>query len=329
MKLVIVESPSKAETIKKYLGSSYNVQASMGHIIDLPKSSMGVDIENNFEPRYITIRGKGELLAKLRKLAKGADKVYLATDPDREGEAISWHLSQALSLNDGEKNRITFNEITKGAVQKAIKEPRQIDINLVNAQQARRVLDRIVGYKLSPILWSKVKKGLSAGRVQSVATRLICDREDEIEAFIPKEYWSIDAQLSHKDSKRTFKAHFYGKDKKKMELSNEEETNKILSEIKGKNFVVENIKTSVGPKYPAPPFTTSTLQQEASRKINFPSRKTMATAQGLYEGVSIKGHGTIGLITYMRTDSVRIAAEAQEAARGFISEVYEIGRAHV
>ena len=321
-KLVIVESPSKAKTIKKYLGSSYSVEASMGHVIDLPKSQMGVDVDNDFEPRYITIRGKGDLLKKLKNEAKGCDKIFLATDPDREGEAISWHLSHALDLDENSACRVTFNEITKSAVQKAIKEPRAIDRRLVDAQQARRVLDRIVGYKISPILWKKVKKGLSAGRVQSVATRLICDREEEIEAFVPQEYWTITAVLAEANGKKSFKASYYGKNGKKAELKNEAEALEVVGAVKNAAFEVANVKNSVLKKSPAPPFTTSTMQQEASRKINFQARRTMQTAQTLYEGVDIKGVGTIGLITYMRTDSTRIAAEAQTAAKGFIISKY-------
>lgn len=321
-KLVIVESPAKAKTIKKYLGSSYSVMASMGHIIDLPKSQIGVDVERDFEPKYITIRGKGDLLSKLKKEAGTSSKVYLATDPDREGEAISWHLAHALGIREADKCRVTFNEITKSAVQKAIKEPKSINLDLVDAQQARRVLDRIVGYKISPLLWKKVKKGLSAGRVQSVATRLICDREDEIEAFIPQEYWSIEALLGEPKSKKDFKANFYGKDGKKMELPNEEITKQVLREVQHAEFIVGKVKIGESKRYPAPPFTTSTLQQEASRKINFNARRTMQTAQTLYEGVDIKGVGSIGLITYMRTDSLRIADEAQVAARSYIGGVY-------
>ncbi len=321
-KLVIVESPSKAKTIKKYLGSTYSVEASMGHIIDLPKSQMGIDVDKDFEPRYITIRGKGELLSKLKKEAKAADKVYLATDPDREGEAISWHLAHALELDEKSLCRVTFNEITKTAVQKAIKEPRQIDQSLVDAQQARRVLDRIVGYKISPILWKKVKKGLSAGRVQSVATRLICDREEEIEAFVPQEYWTITAELTAQNSKKSFKALYYGEGKKKVELKSESEASKVLNDVKNAQFTVESVKTTDVKRSPAPPFTTSTMQQEASRKINFQSRRTMQTAQTLYEGVDIKGIGTVGLITYMRTDSTRIAQEAMYAAKDYIVSNY-------
>ena len=321
-KLVIVESPSKAKTIKKYLGANYSVEASMGHIIDLPKSNLGIDVDNDFEPRYITIRGKGNLLSTLKKEAKASDKVYLATDPDREGEAISWHLAHALELDEKSLCRVTFNEITKTAVQKAIKEPRAIDQSLVDAQQARRVLDRIVGYKLSPILWKKVKKGLSAGRVQSVATRLICDREDEIEAFIPKEYWTVTAELCEPKSKKSFKASYYGSANKKIELKSEQEATAISNAVKESPFVVKEVKISDAKRSPAPPFTTSTMQQEASRKINLQSRKTMQTAQALYEGIDIKGIGTIGLITYMRTDSTRIAQEAQHAAHSYIVSNY-------
>lgn len=321
-KLVIVESPSKAKTIKKYLGSSYSVEASMGHVIDLPKSRMGVDIDKDFEPHYITIRGKGALLSKLKKEAKACDKVFLATDPDREGEAISWHLAHALELDDKSPCRVTFNEITKSAVQKAIKEPRSIDQSLVDAQQARRVLDRIVGYKISPILWKKVKKGLSAGRVQSVATRLICDREDEIESFVPQEYWTITAHLAEADGKKSFKANYYGKANKKAEPKNEAEAKAVVDAVKNARFTVKALKTSDVKRAPAPPFTTSTMQQEASRKINFQARRTMQTAQTLYEGVDVKGVGTIGLITYMRTDSTRIATEAQTAAKDYIVSRY-------
>ncbi len=321
-KLIIVESPSKADTIKKYLGSTYSVEASVGHIIDLPKSQMGIDIQDDFEPHYITIRGKGEILGKLRKLAKEADQVLLATDPDREGEAISWHLANALGLAPTDKNRVTFNEITKDAVKKAVKEPRAIDQNLVDAQQARRALDRVVGYQLSPILWKKVKKGLSAGRVQSVATRLICDREAEIEAFTAREYWSITAFLLPDGSKKKVKASYYGTDGKKMEIGDEQAAMQIVKDVTGKPFGVTDVKQTVSQKSPAPPFTTSTLQQEASRKINFQARKTMSTAQTLYEGVNVAGMGKVGLITYMRTDSVRIAVEAQAAAKSLILEKY-------
>ena len=323
-KLLIVESPSKADTIKKYVGKDYSVMASVGHIIDLPKSQLGVDVDDDFKPKYITIRGKGDLLTQLKKEAKSASEVYLATDPDREGEAISWHLANALNIDINSKCRVTFNEITKNAVKSAIKEPRQIDMDLVDAQQARRVLDRIVGYKISPILWDKVKKGLSAGRVQSVAVRMICDREEEVINFTPREYWTVEAQLSQ-DGKKTFVAKYYGKDdKKEAEFDNGETANKIAEDIKKGKFTVQKIKNSETAKNPPPPFTTSTLQQDASRKINFQTAKTMQTAQGLYEGVSIGGkYGTIGLITYMRTDSLRISKEAQEEAVAYISQAYD------
>ena len=319
--LVIVESPAKAKTIKQYLGKSYNVIASMGHVRDLPKSQLGIDIENGFEPKYITIRGKGDLLSKLKKDAKTAKKVYLATDPDREGEAISWHLAQLLEIDEASKCRITFNEITKNAVTQAIKEPRAIDIDLVNSQQARRVLDRIVGYKISPILWRKVKKGLSAGRVQSVATRMIVDREREIEGFIPEEFWTIGAVLSNSEKDR-FEASLVSKNGKKIKPSSETEALKIKEELKGESFIVDDIKTGEKKKNPSPPFTTSTLQQEASRKLNYTVKKTMVAAQRLYEGVQIAGHGTIGLITYMRTDSLRISADALADARNLIRSKY-------
>ncbi|NLY42666.1 MAG: type I DNA topoisomerase [Clostridiaceae bacterium] len=320
--LVIVESPAKAKTIKKYLGKNYKVLASMGHLRDLPKSQMGVDIENNFEPKYITIRGKGELLSQLKKEAKNSDKVFLATDPDREGEAISWHLATVLNIDKNQKCRIVFNEITKPAIKNAIKSPRPIDQDLVNAQQARRILDRIVGYKLSPLLWRKVRKGLSAGRVQSVATRLICDREEEIESFVPQEYWSILAHLVDEKSGSSFEAKFYGMKKEKIELKSEEDVKSILSSLKDAQYVVTQIKKGQRSKAPAPPFITSTLQQEASRKLGFTSQRTMMAAQQLYEGVDIKGLGTVGLITYMRTDSTRISTEAQDAAREYIRRKY-------
>ncbi len=320
--LVVVESPAKAKTIKKYLGKNYNVLASNGHIRDLPKSQLGIDVENNFEPKYITIRGKGDLLTKLKKEAKTAKKVFLATDHDREGEAISWHLATALEIADKDTYRITFNEITKTAVQSAVKNPRAIDRDLVDAQQARRVLDRIVGYKISPLLWKKVKKGLSAGRVQSVATRLVVDREREIEAFIPQEYWRIDAKLNKIGDRKKFTAHFHGDSKGKIELTNEEQVKNILAEIDGREYVVKNVATKTKSRNPAPPFITSTLQQEASRKLNFTSRRTMQAAQQLYEGVEVKGKGTVGLITYMRTDSLRIADEAKAAAFDFIKSTY-------
>ncbi len=321
--LVIVESPAKVKTIKKYLGSGYEVAASNGHVRDLPKSTMGIDIENNYEPKYITIRGKGELLAKLKKDVKKASKIYLATDPDREGEAISWHLSKALKLEDSEKSvyRISFNEITKNAIKDAIKHPRALDMNLVDAQQARRVLDRMVGYSISPLLWQKVKRGLSAGRVQSVALRLICDREAQIDAFIPEEYWTLDANLFTPYSKKSVTAKFYGK-KTKMAIANRAEMDQILSELKGASYIVSDISEGERTKKPPLPFTTSTLQQEASKRLNFSTQKTMRIAQQLYEGVEVKGKGTIALITYLRTDSTRISTEADTAARAYIGEHY-------
>lgn len=319
--LVIVESPAKAKTLKKFLGSNYKIEASVGHVRDLPKSDLGINIENDFEPKYITIRGKGELLAKLRKEVKTADKVYLATDPDREGEAISWHLVYALKLDPSKTYRITFNEITKNAVKKSIKEAREIDMNLVDAQQARRALDRIVGYKISPLLWKKVKKGLSAGRVQSVALRLICDREEEIENFIPKEYWTIESVFKTEKGKK-FGAKFYGNLKGKMELTGEEETKKIVEASLNAGFIVKSVKKGTRVKNPPAPFTTSTMQQEASKLLNFASQKTMRIAQQLYEGVDVKGEGTIGLVSYIRTDSVRIADEAYEEVKGYITENY-------
>ncbi len=315
--LVIVESPAKAKTIKKFLGSSYKIEASMGHVRDLPKSQMGIDIENDFEPKYITIRGKGELLSKLRKEAKSADKVYLATDPDREGEAISWHLITALNLDEKDVSRITFNEITKNAVKKSIKEARDIDMDLVNAQQARRVLDRVVGYTISPLLWQKVKKGLSAGRVQSVALRIICDREEEINSFIPEEYWSIEAILKDKNNKK-IATRFVGIKDGKIELKSKDEVDKILSDLENCDFVVEENKKGTRVKNPIAPFTTSTLQQEASKHLNMTTQKTMMVAQQLYEGVDIQGEGTVGLVSYIRTDSVRISDEAYEDAKSFI-----------
>jgi len=321
-KLVIVESPAKAHTIGKFLGKDYKIIASVGHVRDLPKSQIGVDIENNFEPKYITIRGKGDVISKLKKEAKNAKKIYLATDPDREGEAISWHLAFLLNIDSKEKCRVTFNEITKNAVKNAMKEPREINLDLVNAQQARRVLDRIVGYKISPILWKKVKKGLSAGRVQSVATRLICDREEEIENFVPEEYWTIDAVLEKKGGKGSFSAKFYGKDGKKVELKNEDDVKNILENIKDKPFVVQKIKKGEKKKSPAPPFITSTMQQEAARKLGFTTKKTMIVAQQLYEGIEIKGVGALGLVTYIRTDSTRVSNEAQQDAINFIKEKY-------
>lgn len=322
-KLLIVESPAKAGTIKKYLGSDYTVMASMGHIIDLPKSQLGVDVDNDFSPKYITIRGKGELLSQLKKEASKADAVYLATDPDREGEAISWHLAQALNIDPKSKCRVTFNEITKKAVKTAIKEPRSIDMDLVDAQQARRVLDRIVGYKISPILWEKVKKGLSAGRVQSVATRLICDREEKIENFVPEEYWSINANLTEPNSKKSFEAKYFGENGKETKLSNGNEARKITEDVRKLDFTVDSVKLGEMKRMPQPPFTTSTLQQDASRKLNFQSAKTMQIAQVLYEGINLGGKmGTIGLITYMRTDSLRISDDAQAEAIAFLKENY-------
>ena len=321
-KLIIVESPAKANTIKKFLGGNTKVVASMGHIRDLPKSKLGIDVEHNFEPEYINIRGKGDLIKELKKDAKSSKKVYLATDPDREGEAIAWHLSKMLDVDDSKVTRVTFNEITKTAVQKAIKEPRDIDINLVDAQQARRVLDRIVGYKISPVLWKKVRRGLSAGRVQSVAVKLIVDREEEIEKFIPEEYWNIYVKLLDEKSKKTFEAKFYGKDGKKQEVHNKEQVAKILSDIENAKYIVEDVKRGEKKRNPAPPFTTSTMQQEASRKLGFTLKKTMSVAQGLYEGVKIPEKGTVGLITYMRTDSTRISEEARAAAKKHIVEEY-------
>lgn len=320
--LVIVESPAKAKTIKKFLGRNYEVIASNGHVRDLPKSTLGIDIENDFEPKYITIRGKGEVLAALRKAVKKADKVYLATDPDREGEAISWHLYYALKLENKNYSRITFNEITKTAVKDSIKHARDIDMNLVDAQQARRVLDRIVGYQISPILWAKIKRGLSAGRVQSVALRLICDREEEINLFIPQEYWSLEALLNVKGSKKPLEAKLIGNKEQKIEIHSEEEMNEILSYLKGKEFTVEGVKVTERLKKSPLPFTTSTLQQDASSKLNFAPQKTMRIAQQLYEGVNIKGQGTVGLITYLRTDSTRISVEADAAAKEYIKEAY-------
>ena len=308
MNLVIVESPAKAKTIKKYLGKDFEVVASMGHIRDLPKSKFGVDVENNFEPHYINMRDKSDVIKELKKQAKKSDTIYLATDPDREGEAISWHLAQLLNLNMNDNNRVTFNEITKTGIQNGMNNPRQIDIDLVNAQQTRRILDRIVGYQLSPFLWKKVKRGLSAGRVQSVTVRLIVDREREIRSFVPVEYWSVDAKFTTKGkARKTFPSKLVTIDGEKVELHTEEETNKILARLEGKNFEVTNVKKKVTKKAPAPPFITSTLQQEASKRLSFQSKRTMKTAQELYEGIEIKGMGAVGLITYMRTDSLRIS----------------------
>ena len=321
-KLIIVESPAKANTIKKFLGGSTKVLASMGHIRDLPKSKLGVDVEHDFEPEYINIRGKGDLIKTLKKEAKQAKKIYIATDPDREGEAIAWHLAYILQDEKEKITRVTFNEITKSAVQKAIKEPRDIDVNLVDAQQARRVLDRIVGYKISPVLWKKVKRGLSAGRVQSVAVKLIVDRENEIENFKPEEYWNIYAKLKDKETKKKFEARFYGKDGKKQEIHTEKEVKEILKNIEHATYIVDEVKKGEKKRTPAPPFTTSTMQQEASRKLGFTLKKTMSIAQGLYEGVKIPEKGTIGLITYMRTDSTRISEEARAAAKEHITATY-------
>lgn len=320
--LVIVESPSKATTIKKFLGSSYEVVASNGHVRDLPKSQLGIDIENDFEPKYITIRGKGELLAKLRKEVKKADKVYLATDPDREGEAISWHLSNALKLDGKNARRITFNEITKNAVKQSIKQAREIDMNLVDAQQARRVLDRMVGYQISPVLWAKVKRGLSAGRVQSVTLRIIADREEQINAFIAKEYWTLSGEFQVAGEKKPLVADFYGTTKEKIAIESKEQVDKIIEEIQKSEFKISDIKTSGRIKKSPLPFTTSTLQQEAAKTLNFATQKTMRLAQGLYEGVAIKGRGTLGLITYLRTDSTRISEEAKQSAAEYIKENY-------
>ena len=321
-KLIIVESPAKANTIKKFLGGNTKVVASMGHIRDLPKSKLGVDIEHDFEPEYINIRGKGDLIKSLKKEAKKAKIVYLATDPDREGEAIAWHLAHILDIPEDSICRVTFNEITKEAVKTSIKNPRKIDKNLTDAQQARRVLDRIVGYKISPILWKKVKTGLSAGRVQSVAVKLIVDRENEIENFKPEEYWNIYANLLEEKSKKSFIAKFYGKDGKKVEIHSKEEVDEILKNINNEEFIVDDVKRSQKKRNPSPPFTTSTMQQEASRKINFTLKKTMSVAQGLYEGVKVEGKGTIGLITYMRTDSTRISEEARKFAKEHIVSKY-------
>ena len=320
--LVIVESPAKVKTIKKFLGNNYEVAASNGHVRDLPKSTLGIDVEHDYEPKYITIRGKGDILANLRKLVKKADKVYLATDPDREGEAISWHLANALKLEDKDINRISFNEITKNAVKASIKEPRKIDMNLVNAQQSRRMLDRMVGYKISPLLWAKIKRGLSAGRVQSVALRIICDREEEINAFIPEEYWTIDAILNIEGMKKPVTARLTSDSKGKVTIGSEEDVNRIMKDLEGCDFAVDDIKNSERVKKAPLPFTTSTLQQEAAKTLNFSTQKTMRIAQQLYEGVDIKGQGTVGIITYLRTDSTRVSEEADLAAREFIRNNY-------
>ena len=320
--LVIVESPAKVKTIKKFLGKNYEVTASNGHVRDLPKSQLGVDVEHDYEPKYITIRGKGEILAKLRKEVKKADKVYLATDPDREGEAISWHLSQALKLDDKKMARISFNEITQNAVKASLKQARSIDMDLVDAQQTRRMLDRMVGYRISPVLWAKVKRGLSAGRVQSVALRIICDRENEINSFIPEEYWTLDAQFDIPGEKKPLTAKFYGTEKEKLTISSKEQMNEILAALKNATYSVLDVKKGERIKKAPLPFTTSTLQQEASKALNFSTQKTMRLAQQLYEGVDVKGMGTVGLITYLRTDSVRISEEADQMARNYITNAY-------
>ena len=320
--LVIVESPAKVKTIKKFLGSNYVVAASQGHVRDFPKSQFGIDVENDFEPKYITIRGKGEILANLRKEVKKADKIYLATDPDREGEAIAWHLVKALKLEGKKMYRVSFNEITKNAVKAAIKDAREIDMNLVDAQQARRALDRIVGYRISPLLWAKVKRGLSAGRVQSVALRIIADREEEIDAFIPEEYWTMDAVLNVKGEKKPLTAKFYGTEKGKMTIGSKEELDGIINEIQDKEYKVADIKKSERLKKAPLPFTTSTLQQEASKALNFATQKTMRIAQQLYEGIDIKGNGTVGVITYLRTDSTRVSEEAEANVGEYITKVY-------
>ena len=321
-KLIIVESPAKANTIKKFLGGSTKVVASMGHIRDLPKSKLGVNLENDFEPEYINIRGKGDLIKSLKKDAKDSKKVYLATDPDREGEAIAWHLAYILDIPEDSICRVTFNEITKDAVQEAVKKPRTIDINLVDAQQARRILDRIVGYKISPVLWKKVRRGLSAGRVQSVAVKMIVDREEEIEKFIPEEYWNLYVTVEEQKQKESFVCKLNAKNGKKIEIHSKDEMDKILADLKNAKFIVEDIKKGQKKRTPAPPFTTSTMQQEASRKLRFTLKKTMSVAQVLYEGVKIPEKGTVGLITYMRTDSTRISEVARAAAKEHIVKNY-------
>lgn len=320
--LVIVESPAKVATIKKFLGSNYEVLASQGHVRDLPKSQMGIDPANNYEPKYITIRGKGDLLSLLRKEVKKADVIYLATDPDREGEAISWHLTKAINMEGKKVKRITFNEITKNAVKESLKNARDIDMDLVDAQQARRILDRVVGYRISPILWAKVKRGLSAGRVQSVALKIICDRENEIAAFVPQEYWTIESAININGQKKPVVAKYYGEKDKKIELTNEKQVNDIIDAIKKEALTVSDVKTSDRIKKAPLPFTTSTLQQEASKVLNFSTQKTMRIAQQLYEGIDVKGHGTVGVITYLRTDSTRVSAEAEANAEKYIKENY-------
>ena len=317
--LIIVESPAKVKTIKKFLGSNYDVEASGGHVRDLPKSQMGVDLKNDYEPRYITIRGKGDLLANLRKKVKKADRVYLATDPDREGEAIAWHLQEALKLDEQKGKRISFNEITKTAVKASLKEPRELDLNLVDAQQARRILDRVVGYSISPLLWKKVKRGLSAGRVQSACLAMVCEREDEINAFVPEEYWSLDASVQVDKAKKPLLIHYQDKNRT---LTCEEDVNQLMKQLEHETFAVKEIKKSERTRKAPLPFTTSTLQQEAARQLNLSPQKTMRIAQQLYEGVDIKGSGTVGIITYLRTDSTRIAEEADQAAREYIGATY-------
>ena len=325
--LVIVESPAKVKTIKKFLGSNYEVVASNGHVRDLPKSTLGIDVEHDYEPKYITIRGKGDVLSSIRKELKKAEKIYLATDPDREGEAISWHLYETLKMADKKVYRITFNEITKNAVKNSLKEAREIDMNLVDAQQTRRMLDRMVGYRISPVLWAKVKRGLSAGRVQSVALRIICDREEEIEAFIPNEYWSLNAQFAVKGDKKPLQASFYGDETGKLELNTKSEVDEVIRNLTGAKYNIEEIKTSSRTKKAPLPFTTSTLQQEASKVLGFSTQKTMRLAQQLYEGIEIKGQGTTGIITYLRTDSTRVSEEARANAAKFIADEY--GEAYV
>ena len=320
--LIIVESPTKVKTIKKYLGSNYDVAASNGHVRDMPKSQLGFDVENNYEPKYITIRGKGDILAALRKSVKKSDKVYLATDPDREGEAISWHLSKALKLEEKDIHRITFNEITKTAVKESLKHPRAIDMDLVDAQQARRMLDRMVGYRISPLLWAKVKRGLSAGRVQSVTLRIIADREEEIAAFIPEEYWTLDADFTIPGERKPLTARFYGTEKEKITIHSKEELDTITKKLEGAKYQVAEVKKGERTKKAPVPFTTSTLQQEASKVLNFSTQKTMRVAQQLYEGVDVKGSGTVGIITYLRTDSTRISDEADASARAYVEENY-------
>ena len=320
--LIIVESPTKVKTIKKFLGSNYDVAASNGHVRDMPKSQLGFDVENNYEPKYITIRGKGDILAALRKSVKKSDKVYLATDPDREGEAISWHLSKALKLEEKDIHRITFNEITKTAVKESLKHPRAIDMDLVDAQQARRMLDRMVGYRISPLLWAKVKRGLSAGRVQSVTLRIIADREEEIAAFIPEEYWTLDADFTIPGERKPLTARFYGMEKEKITIHSKEELDTITKKLEGAKYQVAEVKKGERTKKAPVPFTTSTLQQEASKVLNFSTQKTMRVAQQLYEGVDVKGSGTVGIITYLRTDSTRISDEADASARAYVEENY-------